>query len=70
MQRKVAKRKPKSTWRKQLSVALSREERAILEELGEKKYHGLVGASTVLREEGVAAARLELERLTKEKEAP
>lgn len=66
MRKKVAGKREKVERRKGLSVALSIEERAVLEELGEKKYHGLAGVSTVLRKEGIESARREIERLTKE----
>lgn len=68
MRKKVAGKRVKVERRRGLSVALSVEEREVLERLSVLKYHGIAGASTVLREEGVESARREIERLTKEKE--
>lgn len=68
MSRKVAVRRKRVERRRGLSVALSVEERDVLERLSVLKYHGIAGVSTVLREEGVESARREIERLTKEKE--
>lgn len=62
MPRKVAER------RKGCTVALTTEERETLQALADTKYHGVVGVSTVMREEAVKAARRYIRRLKAQKQ--
>ena len=57
-QRKVAGKRGNPT-----SVYLTPDDKAILRELRELKYHGLGGITTVFRKEGMERGREEIKRL-------